>query len=212
MLIVIYILLLVTYFYAVYYKSQRSLHMLQQNLYNENNRYIKWILKNAQDFIGMDIIVIGISLIGLIVVYDLTFISNLCMILIALFLVLIGYSTHKNIVKDQNKKKLVVTARIKRLIITLTILHLIPLLVLEWNMSNTTITWMVLLIESIMLYLNRFVVFIAMIINTPIEKLIPMKDNKFASFDQKGNAIVWKVIPKNDNDIINVAKPGKSNS
>ena len=28
--------------------SRRTLHMLQQNLYNENNRYIKWILKNNE--------------------------------------------------------------------------------------------------------------------------------------------------------------------
>ena len=26
--------------------SKKSLHMLQQNLYNENNRYIKWVLEN----------------------------------------------------------------------------------------------------------------------------------------------------------------------
>ena len=44
--------------------------------------------------------------------------------------------------------------------------------------------------------------------NTPIEKLISMKDNKFASFDKEGNAIVWKIIPKNYNDsnIINIEK------
>ena len=48
--------------------------------------------------------------------------------------------------------------------------------------------------------------------NTPIEKLIPMKDNKFASFDQKGNAIVWKIIPKNNNDYINVEKIWDFNS
>ena len=30
------------------YKSKKSLHMLQQNLYNENNRYLKWIFKNKR--------------------------------------------------------------------------------------------------------------------------------------------------------------------
>ena len=28
-------------------KNKKSLHMLQQNLYNENNRYLKWIKKNS---------------------------------------------------------------------------------------------------------------------------------------------------------------------
>ena len=171
-MIFIYILFLVTYFYAVYYKSHKSLHMLQQNLYNENNRYIKWVLKNAQDFINIDIVAIGISLIGVFVIFDLPVVSSLCLVLLSLFLVLIGYLEHKNIVNDQQKKKLVVTARIKRLIVTLTILHLIPLLVLEWNINNITISWGIILVESIMLYLNRFVVFIAMIINTPVERLV----------------------------------------
>ena len=31
---------------AVIKKTTRALHMLQQNLYNENNRYLKWVFKN----------------------------------------------------------------------------------------------------------------------------------------------------------------------
>ena len=26
-------------------KGKKAMHMLQQNLYNENNRYIKWLIK-----------------------------------------------------------------------------------------------------------------------------------------------------------------------
>ena len=48
--------------------------------------------------------------------------------------------------------------------------------------------------------------------NIPIEKLIPMKDNKFASFDQQGNAIVWKIESKYNNDIINIEKIWDFNS
>ena len=171
-MIAIYIILVFAFFYAIFYKSQRSLHMLQENLYNENNRYLKWVMKNLQDFIKIDIILIGISLIGIFVIYDLSLISALCMILMALFLVLIGYYGHKNIVNDQNKKKLVVTARIKRLIVTITIIHLIPMVLLEWNMDNGIVTWIFLLVESILLYCNRFVIFLAMIINTPVERMV----------------------------------------
>ena len=31
------------YLIYIFYKSRTSLYMLQQNLYNENNRYLKWI-------------------------------------------------------------------------------------------------------------------------------------------------------------------------
>ena len=42
--------------------------------------------------------------------------------------------------------------------------------------------------------------------NTPIEKLISMKENKFASFDKEGNAIVWRIKPSSDSDLINIEK------
>ena len=42
--------------------------------------------------------------------------------------------------------------------------------------------------------------------NIPIEKLISMNDNKFCSFDKEGNAIVWNIIPSNNEDIININK------
>ena len=171
-MVLILVLLIFTFFYAIFYKSENSLHMLQENLYNENNRYIKWVIKHPGEFIGLDIIVIGISLIGIFVIYNLTFISNLSMLLMALFLLLIGYNWHKNKESSQNKKKLVVTARIRRLIITLFMLHMIPMIIIGLSLDNAITLWIMLLIESIMLYLNKFVVFIAMIINTPIERLV----------------------------------------
>ena len=38
----------VVFIYAMI-KMRRSLHMLQQNLYNENNRYLKWVKKNKNE-------------------------------------------------------------------------------------------------------------------------------------------------------------------
>ena len=38
-------------------KNKKSLHMLQQNLYNENNRYMKWIKRNLKTvFVSLDFI------------------------------------------------------------------------------------------------------------------------------------------------------------
>ena len=37
-------------------KSKKALHMLQQNWYNDGNRYIDWIFKNPKKvFVGLDI-------------------------------------------------------------------------------------------------------------------------------------------------------------
>ena len=47
-MIMFYALLLVMFVYVIEL-SLKSLHMLQQNLYNENNRYIKWIFKNNDE-------------------------------------------------------------------------------------------------------------------------------------------------------------------
>lgn len=47
-MIVLYIILILTFVYATINKSKRALHMLQQNLYNENNRYIKWLVRNKK--------------------------------------------------------------------------------------------------------------------------------------------------------------------
>ena len=46
--------------------SRRTLHMLQQNLYNENNRYIKWILKNNE------ITIFNVSLIAIVLSIGIT--------------------------------------------------------------------------------------------------------------------------------------------
>ena len=47
----IYFLLISAFIFAIIFKTKRSLHMLQQNLYNENNRYLKWSLKNYKQFL-----------------------------------------------------------------------------------------------------------------------------------------------------------------
>ena len=46
---VLYAVLIISFIIINYYKTKRSLHMLQQNLYNENNRYGKWLFKNYKD-------------------------------------------------------------------------------------------------------------------------------------------------------------------
>ncbi len=172
MIIIIYIILILAFFYANYYKGHKTLHMLQQNLYNENNRYLKWVAKNIMDFINLDIIVIIISLVGLLIFNTSEIISIIFILASSLIMLVSGYLSYRLVRDDQNKKKLVVTARIKRIIVTSSIIYLLPLVFLATNVNDLHIAWLVILIESILLYLNRLVIFIAMIINMPIEKTI----------------------------------------
>jgi len=159
-----------TLFFANYYKTKRSLHMLQQNLYNENNRYVKWLLKNKKQFIDMNLFAIVICIIGAFNVLNLELIMKLCLFTISLVFIFLGLRWRRKIATDQNKKRLVVTARIKRLICTTTILFMIPLVLLGMRINDFSRCWIIILILSLMTYLNPIIVLIAMFINYPIEK------------------------------------------
>jgi UDP-N-acetylmuramoyl-tripeptide--D-alanyl-D-alanine ligase len=92
----------------------------------------------------------------------------------SLILILIGTKWRRLILTDQNKKKLVITQRIKRLIFTITVLFLIPLVILLININTYDYKnyWVIFLALSIMTYLNTIVVYIAKVINTPVEKCV----------------------------------------
>ena len=180
MIILLYIAIVIAYFYAIFYKTQRSMHMLQENLYNENNRYVKWVFKNLKEMIGFDILAVIIAIVGLVVGYRMELVSNLCLVIIILLLLLTGYRKHKKIAEDQNKKKLVVTKRIKRLIVTFTIIQIIPMFIMEWNMENEQLVWIILLVEMVLLFLNFFVVLLAMWINFPVEKMVYLHYKRMA--------------------------------
>ena len=107
-------------------KNKKSLHMLQQNLYNENNRYLKWLKRNSkQVFISLDLL----SLLLLLIAY---YLNNDTSIIFA-SLAIVAYigealrllSLYKS---EKTKKPLVITKRVRRLIVTLTILFFIPLI------------------------------------------------------------------------------------
>ena len=54
-----FIVSLVLMYLYVYLKTKKSFHMLQQNWYNDGNRYVKWIIKNKkQEFFNIDILIL----------------------------------------------------------------------------------------------------------------------------------------------------------
>ena len=179
-MIVLYILVVIAFIYAVINKSKHSLHMLQQNLYNENNRYLRWVGKNKKLFLDIDLIPIAIALIGLFVIYDIKVASIICSVIVACLFIATGYLWDNRVKNSQNKKKLVVTARIKRLITTLTIIQMIPIVWGLFHLNDPFLWWVAILILAIILYGNFFVTFIGKVINTPVEKCVYLHFKRMA--------------------------------
>ena len=165
-------ILIFTFILVIGIKTKRSLHMLQQNLYNENNRYLKWIIKNPKQFFDLDFLILAVCLIGFILLYNLETLTIIAYIVLIITNIIFYLMFKRRLKNDQNKKPLVITKRIKRLIVTIIILYLIFITLYFMNISNLKNSWLILLIISIMVYGNSFVIFIGNIINYPIERLV----------------------------------------
>ncbi len=158
-------LLILTY---VIYISNRAYHMLQQNLYNENNRYLKWVWKNKKN------ILTNLNLYGIVFALFILISNNNTLdqffLIILMSVYLVSYHKEKNAkTLDQNKKPLVFTKRVKRLVVTTNLLYLIPLIITIFDHSFVE---MGLFITTVMTSFNYLVVYIALLINHPIERSI----------------------------------------
>ena len=163
------ILFLMVYLIYVIYRSVESMHMLQQNLYNENNRYLKWINKNFKRvFCIYDIL----PILFFAFIFFFQDKSIIDFILIAsMFLYLYGiYNEYQKNRENQNKIPLKATSRIKRLFITILILYLIPI-VIVFLMKNNFYMAIMLIVLSLMLTTIYYVTYLANIINAPINYL-----------------------------------------
>ena len=156
----------------VYIKTRKSFQMLQQNWYNEDNRYIKWINKNKKKvFINLDILFV------LLIIF--IFIKNeiLLLSLVVVFYTFLSlYNLHN---KGKAKLELKVTKRVKRLFVTEFILYLIPIIVFSL-IFNEKYLLIYYLIFGLMVYLNYFVTYLACLINQPIEKFLANRFKKKA--------------------------------
>ena len=112
--------------------------MLQQNLYNENNRYLSWLVKNYKYFFDLDIVIFILSILGYFVFYKNTMLLNICLFIMSLISISVAMLWRKRINTDQNKKPLVITPRVKRLIVTTSILFLIVIVFMFISKSIKT--------------------------------------------------------------------------
>lgn len=167
-----YIVLLILISTVVIFESKKSFHMLQQNLYNENNRYLKWIAKNKSEFLNIQLVTIFITIICLIGIFKIETVSFIFLLILIGCYAYEGYRLFERADSEQKKKPLVITKRVKRLIFTTTVLYLIPIVLFILNYDNDFNMWMLLMIFEIMCYMNLFIALISKIINTPYEKCV----------------------------------------
>ena len=112
-------LLTIPWLLYLFLRTKKALHMLQQNLYNDDNRYIKW-MKNNFSKIMLSYELIQLLLIPLILLLKLNIVIYVVFGVIYLVLFIINRNVMKN---EKVKKPLVVTARVKRIITTMIIVY-----------------------------------------------------------------------------------------
>lgn len=146
-------------------KTTKGLQILQQNRYNDNKWYIKWLIENKKaNFKNKDIIYILLFILGF-------FIKDKILMIISFILGLFILTSYLKIKKqEQNKKPLVYTKRVKRLIYTFLIVHIIIIGLILYKFNIELINYYYLII-TVLVYLNYFVLYLVNCINKPIEKM-----------------------------------------
>jgi len=166
---------LIVYFILVAYKSKKSIHMLQQNYYNESGRYVLWVFHNLKKvFINFDILVF---------LSCLTFLFKLNIAVlyasaIGAITFIIYYLYNR---KEQTKKPLVITSRVKRLIFTMLLIYGAIIFGICYTFTEDKL-WFYYLLISLSIYFNWVIVALANFLNKPAEKSVdPAGSREIAS-------------------------------
>ena len=144
--------LLLFLFYGIL-KTKKVLQILQQNWYNDGNRYLKWISKNKRKvFMNFDML-FPVFLLGIIIPVKYSLILFIIFYMVAFFI----FDKEKQ--KEQVKLKLAVTARIKRLILTSTLIYGIIITIMCLTFNEKYI-WLYYLILGFIMYFEYLYIYI----------------------------------------------------
>ena len=163
------ILFLIIYIIYIIYRTMEAMHMLQQNLYNENNRYLRWVIRNAKKVFS---IFDFIPVIFFIFLFFFKEKQIMDFVLVAsMFIYMYGiYNEYRKNKENQNKIPLKITSRIKRLFFTIIlIISLVLVLTIKATSHNMTVIFLIIL--SLILGFIYFTVYIANIIDMPLNRL-----------------------------------------
>jgi len=159
----LFLISLIPYLIFSIYKTKKSFHMLQQNYYDLDLRYFRWIFSNIRKItFENDILFV---LLGLLLFFNSAIAIGVFIILYGI--IFINYNKKKVIAK----KPLVITARIKRLSFTMFLIYFITVISIINNFNFDYIVYYYVYL-GLITYLNYFVVMFANIINIPVEKCV----------------------------------------
>ncbi|HOO67857.1 MAG TPA: UDP-N-acetylmuramoyl-tripeptide--D-alanyl-D-alanine ligase [Bacilli bacterium] len=159
-------LLTIPWFLYMFLRTKKSLHMLQQNLYDDGFRYLKWIKNN---FIK---IMLSFDLIPLVLIPVILFVSNniITYILFSITYIVLFIINYKIMKNEKVKKPLVVTARVKRLLTTLLLVYVALIYFI-----NIKLGFNYLLLILLAAYFQYIIILLVVKINIPVEKCVYLK-------------------------------------
>lgn len=162
----LFILSLLSMFLYVCLDLKKSFHMLQQNWYNDGNRYLKWINNNSRFiFLWFDYLYIFIVLLGMFIN------NNILSIIVTIYYLIISVILYNRYKHEQVKKPLAFTSRIKRMCVTILIIYSIPIVTILLTFYSKNLYLYYFIIGSL-IYFNYYIVYLANIINKPVEKFV----------------------------------------
>jgi len=159
---------LIPFIVLLIYDLKKSLHMAQQNLYNDDHRFLKWTMKDIRNFktpLKCSLVVLITYLVLIIFKLEASVITSVYFFVVCLIILLIKIKENKS---ADTKIKLKVTARVKRLIFTNVVLFLLLCIGLYF-VKNVNVIYLCLFIYDMLL---NFVIMLAVIINKPVEKMV----------------------------------------
>jgi len=149
---------------------KKSLHMAQQNSYNKDFHFLKWIVKDVLEFYNSFklniILLIIIPILGLINLAN----TLVVRIILVVFTLVIMFFKIKENASKETKIKLKYTARVKRLIVTYLVLTILIFTIATIN-SNSYLYTSYLIVFAYN-FLTHLVMVLVLLIYTLLEQLV----------------------------------------
>ncbi len=159
---------LIPFIILLIYDFKKSLHMAQQNLYNDDNRFLKWTINDFKQFktpIKCSLVIIFTYIMLILLKLDSKVIVSIYFFIVCIFILLIKIKENKS---NDTKIGLKITSRVKRLIFTNLILFILLMIFIHFIDSNN-LRYLLLFTYY---FLINFIIILSIIINKPVEKLV----------------------------------------
>lgn len=164
----IFLISVVPFIILLAYDFKKGLHMAQQNLYNDDNRFFRWTIKDFKQFktpLKCSLVVLITFLLLEIFKLDSKFIIAVYFFLVCSIILSLKIKENKT---NDTKIGLKVTARVKRLMITNAVLFAL-VCVLTYFINDDNLRYLLLFIYDLLI---NFVIMLSIIINKPVEKMV----------------------------------------